>query len=413
LEIGGNIQGCLSECVVGSLPSSNSEPVHFLDRARDTSPNAFADKQLPPLPSPPSEARFRNYEDDTVANESLKVERSTRIKSRGSSFQSSQVSSKSKQELESRAGIGQRLATHISSWHSLLSFKKMPVISCKATNVPFIRFLHCVFSSFSSKRRIALIAGLSCAIAHGAAYPAFSYLLSQLLQTYYTKNYGFSEVAKWPLAIFGVGIFDALILFLMNYLLEDAGQHWVDTMRRQAMRGVLNQPRSWFDLKINKASHLSSALDRNAEETRDIIGKFVGYILAACTILCLALLWSLGTSWKLTVVIVGCGPVILAITVAFRKVSDRWEFRCNEMNAMTGSVFSETFADIRTLKAFTLEPYFRSKLTVKLEAAWKLGLKRAVYSGIIFGLSQSIIFLLSGKNCSHFRKSSATRGLVG
>jgi ATP-binding cassette, subfamily B (MDR/TAP), member 1 len=223
------------------------------------------------------------------------------------------------------------------------------------------------------------------------------------METFYVRDDQANQIAEWPLSIIGVAVGDALVTFLMDYLLEWCGQCWVDVLRKEAMERILDRPRSWFDQQGNNASHLCPILDRGAEEARGIIGTFVGHILVLCTTVSLAVSWSLATSWKLTMVALACVPLIYAVTTTFQRISERWESRCSHMANNSSSIFSETFTDIRTVKTFALEPYFRAKLDEKLSDGWKLGLKRGIFAGICYGLSQSMIFFLSGKLCPFIR----------
>lgn len=59
-------------------------------------------------------------------------------------------------------------------------------------------------------------------------------------------------------------------------LLEHSGQTWVDPLRVQAFKRMLAQPRSWFDVEVNSAARLNECLDRNAEEMRNLLGRFAG-----------------------------------------------------------------------------------------------------------------------------------------
>ena len=57
---------------------------------------------------------------------------------------------------------------------------------------------------------------------------------------------------------------------------------------------------------------------------------------------------------------------------------------------------TETFTNISTVKAFTLERYFRSKYAEATEQALKTGFRRSGWSGLFFGLSDSTIVFVTG-----------------
>jgi ATP-binding cassette subfamily B (MDR/TAP) protein 1 len=61
----------------------------------------------------------------------------------------------------------------------------------------------------------------------------------------------------------------------------------------------------------------------------------------------------------------------------------------------TGVIFSETFTRISTVRALTLESYFRKKHLLSTEIALKLGVKRAIILGSLFGLAESAPMFLT------------------
>ncbi|OJJ44536.1 hypothetical protein ASPZODRAFT_134616 [Penicilliopsis zonata CBS 506.65] len=244
-------------------------------------------------------------------------------------------------------------------------------------------------------QRCLLFLGFISALAHASAVPIFSYCLSQLLQTFYVSKDHSSITMQWSLAVLGVAFGDGIVSLSMHYFLEHCGQMWVDTLRKNAFRRVLDQPRSFFEKDRNRPLKLAGCLDQNAEEIRNIIGRFAGFVIVAVAIAVMAIVWSLIVCWKLTLVALACGPVIYAITRGFEKVNGTWEKRCNEGNAVIAGIFAETFSEIRTVRTLTLEAYFHKKHIKAVSRCMTLGFKRAVYSGSLFGIVESTIIFVS------------------
>jgi len=84
-----------------------------------------------------------------------------------------------------------------------------------------------------------------------------------------------------------------------------------------------------------------------------------------------------------------CAPVVYAVTKTFERISGKWEARCNDTREAIGGIFSETFMDIHTVRALTLESYFHKRHHAANSKALVLGFRRACYSGVFFGLSDS------------------------
>lgn len=274
----------------------------------------------------------------------------------------------------------------------------------KRHNVPSIyRILLTIIPHLIISQRVLLILGFACALMHATATPIFAYMLSQLLDTFSLPENRAQAAMKWSLAVLGLSVCDATVSYLMHYLLEYCGQAWVDALRRQAMSRILDRPRSWFERDENQPSNLTACLDQNAEEMRNLVGRFAGFALVAITIVVIAIIWSFVICWKMTLIGLSCGPIMYGITKGFESVSGKWEKRSNDVQENIYSIFSETFLDIRTVRSLTLESYFHKKHIKSTAKAMQVGLKRAGYTGVLFGLAESAIMFASGEYVFHLK----------
>ena len=248
-----------------------------------------------------------------------------------------------------------------------------------------------VWPALEKRKRTFLVLGFMATVVHAASPPSFSYVFSQLLGTFFVKENQSQKALIYSLSILGIAFVDASACLITHYLLEAASQAWVDVLRVRAMKRILDQPKAWFDEDSNSASSLTSCLDRNAEEMRNLVGRFAAFILAVAVMMSVAVTWSLFTCWKVTLVGMASAPVLYFITKGFEAVSSKWESRTNTASDVAESIFVETFTDIRTVRALTLESYFHKKYTKATSDALTVGFKRALYSGFFFGASDSAI----------------------
>lgn len=251
-----------------------------------------------------------------------------------------------------------------------------------------------IVPNLTSWQRLLLLIGFVCALCHASATPLFSYCMSELFGTFYDEH---ASATRWSLAILGVAIGDATVSFFMHYLLELCGEAWVDSLRKKALRCVLDQPKQWFEDEANAPFKLVACLDQNGEDMRNLVGRFAGFVLVAATITVLAVIWSLVSCWKLTLVTLACGPVIYAITRGFERTSGYWEKRCIEAGRSAGEVFVEAFSEVKTVRSLTLESFFHKKHIKAAGKCMSMGFKRAGYTGVLFGLAESTIIFVSGE----------------
>ncbi|KAJ5675472.1 hypothetical protein N7462_008369 [Penicillium macrosclerotiorum] len=261
----------------------------------------------------------------------------------------------------------------------------------KEVLTPLSHIMGTIWPSLTSKQRAILFLGVVSSLMHASATPIFSYCLSQLLSTFYAGNNGDKLTRTWSLAVLGVSLGDGLASFFMHYSLEYCGDAWINTFRKRAFQRILDQPRAWFEQDGNNSFRLSSYLDQNSEDMRNLLGRFAGFVLVAISITVMAIIWSLIVCWKLTLVALACGPVIYVITRGFEGTNGIWERRCNEANAINSEIFTETFTEIFTVRTLTLEGYFHQKHAKAVARSLKTGLKRAIYTGLLFGMVESTV----------------------
>jgi ATP-binding cassette subfamily B (MDR/TAP) protein 1 len=262
---------------------------------------------------------------------------------------------------------------------------------------PARKILMTVWPTLHWRMRITLISGFVFAAIHAGGTPAFSWVFSKLLATFFLTSNRSQMALKWSLSVLGVAIVDSIASYSMHYLLESCGQAWIDSLRVQALRRILDQPRAWFDRDKNNLTKLTECLDRNAEEMRNLIGRFAGFGFVAVTMMLVAIVWSLILCWNLTLVGLASGPVLYVVTRSFEGVSGKWERKSNDASEHASVIFTETFANIRVVRALTLEAYFHKKHAKATSMAMKVGFKRSAYSGFFFGLSDSGIIFVTGR----------------
>ena len=262
--------------------------------------------------------------------------------------------------------------------------------------IPLKLILITIWPMLTWKDRLLLIVGFACAAIHAAATPTFAYVFAKLLGTFSLPSHSQrpQKARTWSLSILGVAVVDAIATYFMHYLLEYCGQVWVNALRKEAFKRILDQPRSWFDAKENSSIRLTECLDRNAEEMRNLLGRFAAYVFVALIMTSVAILWSMILSWRFTLVGLTCAPFMYLMIRFFESTSSRWETRTNTAGSVVNAVFAETFTNIRTVRAFSLGSYFHRKYFRATHHALRIGLRRSVYAGFFFGLRSSVIVFI-------------------
>ncbi|KAI1333932.1 P-loop containing nucleoside triphosphate hydrolase protein [Xylariaceae sp. FL0016] len=251
-----------------------------------------------------------------------------------------------------------------------------------------------VWPCLQMKERFFIVMGLLMCLLVAGSVPAFSIVFANLLAALYKSEKRTEAGQTWALYLLLIAMIGSTATFLSHYLLEWAGQAWVNKLRMEAFTRVLNQPKTWFDDPKHSASRISECMDRNAEEMRNLIGRFAPLLLIVVVMILSSVIWAMTISWKLTLVSLCSGPFLMAATKAYAAVSNDWETRCNKAAEDTNSIVTETVTNIRVVRALTLEKYFSWKHGRSVQKTFMLGVKKALYTAALFGCWQSMFWFM-------------------
>ncbi|KAK1779613.1 P-loop containing nucleoside triphosphate hydrolase protein [Copromyces sp. CBS 386.78] len=259
--------------------------------------------------------------------------------------------------------------------------------------------LRTVWPTLDLRTKAELLLGICLCLVVAGANPSFSFVFAQLLSSFWSSpSARLAAGSKWAGILAGVAIMDALATFGSYFFLEKVANKWVTTLRAEAMTRILAQPKSWFDKSSHSPAKIVACLDRNAEEMRKLVGMFVPILVTVSTMIVVALVWALTIQWDLTLVTLAGLPAAVIAGRLNALFSDKWESRCDGAALATGQVLSETFGgngNFKVVRALTLEKHFSTKYASTVNHAYQLGLKRATYVGLFFGLNQSIAYYLT------------------
>lgn len=262
------------------------------------------------------------------------------------------------------------------------------------TSLSLITIYKTVWPSLGLKEKTFILVGISMSLIIAGSVPAFSVVFANLLSALYKKEHRQEAGQKWAIILLGIAISSAIAAFLSRYLLEWAGQAWVDTLRRQAFNRVLRQPKTWFENPKHSASRITECLDRNADEMRNLVGRFAPLLLIVVVMTLASVIWAVAISWKLTLVSLASGPFLFAATNRYSHVTNKWESRCNKAAEETSAILDETFTNIRVIRALTLEGFFSRKYDKSAQSTLELGIQKSVYTAALYACWQSMFWFL-------------------
>ncbi|KAF4336127.1 STE6-`Full-size` ABC transporter responsible for export of the `a` factor mating pheromon [Fusarium beomiforme] len=261
--------------------------------------------------------------------------------------------------------------------------------------MPLASILKTVWPALGTGHRFLLIFGILTCLVGAGSIPAFAYCFAQLLGAMWSQGDKLGEGKRWAIYLIVIAVMDGVCTGGGRYLLEMVGQSWINTIRVEALKRILRQPRAWFDRSRNSPGRINECLDRNAEEMRNIVGRFLPIIITVTVMIIAAVAWALVISWKLTLVTLAPLPVVIGTVKGYTIISGRWEARCNKGAEDASATLTEIFLNIRAVRALTLEGYMGMKYMKAVGHTLGLGIKRAGHTSTLYGLYQSVNYPLT------------------
>ncbi|KAI1638367.1 P-loop containing nucleoside triphosphate hydrolase protein [Biscogniauxia mediterranea] len=251
-----------------------------------------------------------------------------------------------------------------------------------------------VWPCLGIRERIFIVIGLLMCLVVAASVPAFSVVFANLLSALYQSQDRLEAGKRWSLILFVIAISSAMAAFTSRYLMEWVGYTWVNRLRVEALNRVLRQPKVWLDEPRHSAHRINECMARNAEEMRNIVGRFTSLLLTVVLMVLGTVIWALTISWKLTLAGLGGGVLLLLATKGYTIALNRWEVRCQKAVEEISAIVTETFTNIRVVRALTLERHFQGKHERATGTALRLGLKKATYMAMLYACWQSIFMFI-------------------
>lgn len=270
---------------------------------------------------------------------------------------------------------------------ALAALEANEVTEEKEQKLTLVQIFRTLWPSLNGLEKSLLVFGFWCATVHAVCSPAFAYVISKLLGTYTVPAGEKNKSLLFAMIVLVIAFIDGFHTYMYRMVLECISQAWVDYIRADAFGRILDQEREFFEKDENGTSRLTEGLDRNAEEMRNLVGRFAAMVWIATLMVIVTVIWALAAQWKLTLAALAICPYIWGTLRIFAAVSEKWEHRCNDASEDAGAIFNETFTNIKTVRALTLEPYFIGKYTQATNRTLRLGMQRAMYCGFLYGLS--------------------------
>jgi len=237
-----------------------------------------------------------------------------------------------------------------------------------------------------------------CCAGSGVTMPLNAYLIAQSLSAFQLTNMDamMSELTKYACGYAGLAVGAGLAMFGQWASMGILSESFTKTVRVLIFGKLLTLPISFYDDVNNPPGKLCDMLSSNAMKMSVLSGQTIGTVFQVICALVSGIIIAFFGSVKLAAVMLVTVPLLVASTAVHLSVlvgvqkNEEWN------NALRDSalIVSEALQNIRTVRAFTAREWTMKNFVRCVEIPLRTARKDALMSGSIYGISNSIIFLV-------------------
>ncbi|KAI3444984.1 hypothetical protein Pfo_001649 [Paulownia fortunei] len=226
-----------------------------------------------------------------------------------------------------------------------------------------------------------LIAGAIFAIITGAILPISGLLLSAVIKTFYELPHKLKKDSEfWALMFVILGVLSLIAYPSRTHLFGVAGSELIRRIRLMCFEKVVNMEIGWFDKPENSSGVIVG--DALAQLVQEAASAVVGLAIA------------FEASWQLALIILAMIPLIGFTGYVHIKSIKGFSRDTKLMYEEASQVANDAVGNIRTVASFCAQEKIIEMYKKKCEGPATNGTKQGLISGIGFGLSICLLYLV-------------------
>jgi len=242
-----------------------------------------------------------------------------------------------------------------------------------------------------------LILALVVSIVAGALLPAFALFYAQIFDTFTKTGDELIEAGKfWALmfvvlaALFFLALFGRV--FTMSYCIEVA----MARIRSECFANILRQHVGWFDSPSHSPQRLTTRLASDVPQVKAVLNARLSTFVSGLSTIVAALVIAFALGWQLAILLTVALPVL--VYVGYLQMLMSRGNRAKQVRQMENAsrLATEAIEHVKLVQAINQEMYFFEKFSRELQGPLREGLSSARRFGLVYGLSQSVIYFVYG-----------------
>ncbi|KAI4389239.1 hypothetical protein MLD38_001487 [Melastoma candidum] len=287
-------------------------------------------------------------------------------------------SSRRHSRISHSSSAGSISASHSSEGDKVSPEKKQPVPSfwrLAALNLP--------------EWKQAIVACIS-AILFGAVQPVYSFAAGSMIWVFFLRDHDEmkDKIRFYSLAFLGLAIFSLAINISQHYSFAYMGEHLTKRIREKMLAKVLTFEVGWFDEDENSSGSICSRLSKDASIIRSLVGDRTSLIIQTVSAIGFAFSISLAVTWRFSIVIIACQPVIIICIYVRRVLLKSISKKAVKAQGESSKLAAEAVTNHRTITAFSSQDRILAMLERTHDAPRRESIRQSWYAGVGLGISQ-------------------------
>ncbi|CAM6101411.1 unnamed protein product [Calypogeia fissa] len=235
---------------------------------------------------------------------------------------------------------------------------------------------------------------MGISIAAGCFGPLNALILGNVLADYYNpdQNVMRRHIRKFSVYFVLLGIASLIVNTLQHYSLGVVGEKLVKGVREKLFSKILRNEVGWFDETDNNSSQLTARLASDAATVRAALGDRTSVVVQNLVTVIVAFAIAFMLQWKLSLVLVGAFPLIIAANVFEQWILTGFAKDHAKAYERATQVAGEAVSNIRTVAAFSAEEKVEALFIKELEGSAKQSFKEGHVAGFAYGVSQFLLY---------------------
>lgn len=242
-----------------------------------------------------------------------------------------------------------------------------------------------------------LSVAILAAIVAGALLPTFALFYAQIFDTFTKTGDDLLESGEfWALMFVALAVANFITLFLRVFIMAHTIEVCMARIRSECFANILRQHVGWFDSANHSPQRLTTRLASDVPQIKAVLNARLSTFISGLATIVAALLIAFYLGWQLAILLTVALPVLLYVGYLQMRMS-RGD-RAQQVRRMENAsrLATEAIEHVKLIQAINQERYFFDKFSKELLGPLRDSLASARRFGLIYGLSQSVIYFIYG-----------------